>query len=92
MFPLNKVFTIMLNGEIGYADGFAGNGLPFYKNFYGGGVSSVRGYKTSSLGPITTDSNGSQYRIGGNRRLVGNAELLWRHSGHGKEFPYGLVL
>lgn len=87
--PLNKVFTIMLNGEVGYAEGFGGNGLPFYKNFYGGGVASVRGYKTSSLGPITTDSNGSQYRIGGNRRLVGNAELLWSVPGMEKNFRMG---
>lgn len=86
--PLNSKLTLMLNGEVGYADGYGGKGLPFYKNFYGGGVGSVRGYKASSLGPIITDS-GNQYRIGGNRRVVGNAELLWGLPGMEKSFRMG---
>lgn len=86
--PLNTKFTLMLNGELGYADGYGGKGLPFYKNFYAGGVSSVRGYKASSLGPVTVDS-GSEFRIGGNRRVVGNAELLWSIPGMEKSLRMG---
>jgi outer membrane protein insertion porin family len=88
-FPLNSKFTLMLNGEVGYANGYGGNGLPFYKNFYGGGVTSVRGYKASSLGPVTLSSDGSEYRIGGNRRVIGNAELLWGFPGMEKSFRMG---
>ncbi len=89
--PLNKRFTLMLNGEYGQADGLGGEDLPFFKNFYAGGVSSVRGYKASSLGPVYLDTTtGSEYRIGGNRRLVGNAELLWGVSGMEKTFRLGL--
>lgn len=88
--PLNSKFTLMLNGEVGYADGYGGNGLPFYKNFYAGGVNSVRGYKASSLGPVTTSTDGSEYRIGGNRRVIGNAELLWGFPGMEKSFRMGL--
>ena len=73
--PLNKKFTLMMNGEVGYADGYADKGLPFYKNFYAGGVNSVRGYKAGSLGPIDVD-NGNEYRVGGNSRVIANAELL----------------
>lgn len=87
--PLNSKFTLMLNGEVGYADGYGGNGLPFYKNFYGGGVNSVRGYKASSLGPITKSTDGTEYRIGGNRRVIGNAELLWGFPGMEKSFRMG---
>lgn len=74
---LNKRFTLMLNGEVGYADGYGGKQLPFYKNFYGGGATSVRGYETNSLGPKIADTYGSYYSIGGKARVVGNAEILW---------------
>lgn len=88
--PLNSKFTLMLNGEYGMANGYGQSGLPFFKNYYAGGVTSVRGYKASSLGPIYTDpSTTTQYRLGGNRRLVGNAELLWTLPGMDKSFRMG---
>jgi len=70
--------TLMLNGEIGYADGYSGKPLPFFKNFYAGGVGSVRGFETASLGP--RDLNGDV--LGGDRRLVGNMELLFPMPGY----------
>jgi len=88
--PLNSKFTLMLNGEYGMANGYGASGLPFFKNYYAGGVTSVRGYKASSLGPIYTDSStGTQYRLGGNRRVIGNAELLWSLPGMDKSFRMG---
>ena len=87
--PLNKKFTLMMNGEVGYADGYADKGLPFYKNFYAGGVNSVRGYKAGSLGPIDVD-DGNEYRVGGNSRVVANAELLWGLPGMEKSLRMGL--
>jgi len=88
--PLSKTFTLMLNGDVGYANGYAGKDMPFFKNFYAGGVGSVRGYKTSSLGPTITDPNtGTIYRVGGNRRAIGNAELLWGIPGMEKTFRMG---
>ncbi len=75
---ITKTFTFMLNGEIGYAGAYGSKGYPFFKNFYAGGVSSVRGYDTSSLGPRDTDaSTGSDYSVGGTRRVIGNAELFF---------------
>ena len=73
-YPISQTFTLMLRGDIGTGDGMSGKPLPFFKNYYAGGVSSVRGYNTSSLGPRdpTDDSI-----VGGNRRVVGNAELLF---------------
>ncbi|MBP5986880.1 MAG: outer membrane protein assembly factor BamA [Azonexus sp.] len=90
--PVSKQFTLMLNGEVGYANGYGGKELPFFKNFYAGGVSSVRGYKASSLGPTISDTVNNvttTYRIGGNRRAVGNAELLWGIPGMEKTFRMG---
>lgn len=40
---------LMLNGEYGMANGYGESGLPFFKNYYAGGVTSVRGYKASSF-------------------------------------------
>ncbi|MBL0143120.1 MAG: outer membrane protein assembly factor BamA [Betaproteobacteria bacterium] len=65
--------TFLMNGEIGYADGYNDKPLPFFKNFYAGGVGSVRGYQTASLGP--RDFNGDV--LGGNRRFVANLEVLF---------------
>lgn len=87
--PLNTKFTLMLNGEAGYADGYGGKGLPFYKNFYAGGVNSVRGYKAGSLGKVEQNDNGTDYRAGGNTKLVANAELLWGIPGMEKSFRMG---
>jgi len=71
--PLIQDYTLMLNGEAGYANGYGGIPLPFFKNFFAGGNTSVRGFKSSSLGPKDVDGNA----LGGNRRLVGNAEVLF---------------
>ena len=74
--------TVMLNAELGYADGYSGRQLPFFKSFYAGGIGSVRGYDTSSLGPV--DPLTSE-RFGGNRRIVGNAEYLFPLPGSGMD-------
>ena len=78
-YPLSRTYTIMLNGEMGTADGMGGKPLPFYKNFYAGGVTSVRGYDSYSLGPRDSQNN----ILGGTRRLVGNAEFLFPMPGAG---------
>ncbi|MBL8524837.1 MAG: outer membrane protein assembly factor BamA [Betaproteobacteria bacterium] len=71
--PLWGPFVLSLNGEFGMADGYGGKTLPFFKNFYAGGVDSIRGFEQSSLGP--RDTNGDF--VGGNRRVVGNMEVLF---------------
>lgn len=94
--PVTKDLTLALNGEIGFADGLGGQNLPFYKNFYAGGIGSVRGYASASLGPRDTLCSGTptvcEYtsdRLGGNRRVVANAELLWGVPGMEKSLRLG---
>jgi len=82
--PISDNFTFMINGEAGYADGYGGNPVPFFKNFYAGGPGSVRGYKPFALGPRDT-ANGYNNSLGGTRRLIGNAELLFPMPGMGKD-------
>lgn len=72
-YPLTNIFTLMLNGELGYGDGYNGKDLPFFKNFFAGGNTSVRGYNISSLGP----RDASNRTLGGNKRVVGSIEILF---------------
>ena len=70
--------VISLNGEIGYANTYGNQEYPFFKGFFMGGVNSVRGYAPGSLGPIGVDANtGSQYALGGTKRLLGNLEMYF---------------
>ncbi|MDH5245866.1 MAG: outer membrane protein assembly factor BamA [Betaproteobacteria bacterium] len=71
--PVYGDFVLMLRGDVGYADGYNNKSLPFYKVFYGGGVGSVRGYETASLGPRDIYGN----TLGGKRKIIGNAELFY---------------
>ena len=59
--------------NLGYGDGYGNtDALPPFQNYYAGGGRSVRGYDSSSLGPI--DSVGNP--LGGDRRIVGNLEMI----------------
>jgi len=80
-FPLTNRFTLLLNGEIGYGRGLAGKPFPVFKNFYGGGLGTVRGFEQSSLGPA--DIEGAY--IGGNKRLNLNAEFYVPFPGAGND-------
>ena len=86
--PVSKQLTLMVGGDVGYANGLSGKRLPFFKNYYAGGVNSVRGFKSSTLG--TPGTLEGEDRLGGNRKLVGNAELLWTVPGFEKVARIGL--
>lgn len=71
--PVYGDFVLMLRGDLGYADGYQGKPLPFFKAFYGGGAGSVRGYEAGSLGPRDIYGNS----LGGKRKIIGNAEIFY---------------
>ncbi|MGC1951779.1 MAG: outer membrane protein assembly factor BamA, partial [Gammaproteobacteria bacterium] len=72
--PLTKNLTLSMHAEFGYGDGYGDyNNLPFFENYFAGGVRSVRGFEDNTLGP--TDSKGDP--IGGSIKLVGGAEVLF---------------
>ena len=82
--PLSKTFTYKLKGSLDYGDGYGDTQiLPFYKNFYAGGSSSVRGYRSRSLGPTDIGGPDPTSTIGGNKRVLGNTELLFPFPGMG---------
>lgn len=71
-FPLSKNWTLGTNLQLGWGDTYGGKMFPFFKNFYAGGIGSVRGFETSSLGPRDTNDD----RLGGDRQFIFSAELL----------------
>jgi len=71
--PVYGDFVLMARADLGYGDGYSGKPLPFFKAFFGGGVGSVRGYETSSLGPQDAFGN----VLGGKRKIIGNMELFY---------------
>lgn len=79
--PLNKQFTIALNGELGYGKGLNGQPYPLFKNYYSGGLGSVRGFQQGSLGP----RDASDIALGGPKKLTLNAELVAPFPGAGND-------
>ena len=74
---VTKNFVVMLNGELGYADTYGNKAYPFFKNFYVGGVNSVRGFDNGAIGPRDFDpGTKSNFAVGGTTRIVGNAEVF----------------
>lgn len=72
--PLNSDFIILTKGDFGFGDGFHGQRTyPFFKNFYAGGMDSVRGYLGYALGP--KDSKGQAY--GGNILADASVALIF---------------
>ncbi len=80
--PLSRKITLALNGEFDYGHGLRGRPYPVFKNFFAGGIGSVRGYESSSLGALDP-ARGDP--IGGAARLVGSAELQFPFPGSGAD-------
>jgi len=78
--PLTKNITFAFNGQVGYGDVYGKSDMfPFFKNFYMGGIGSVRGFESGSLGPSEHDSGNysrSTSYLGGDRMLNASFELL----------------
>jgi outer membrane protein insertion porin family len=79
--PLTKKFTFGFNADLSWGKGLGGHPYPIFKNFYGGGLGSVRGFDQNSLGPV--DVTGAY--IGGNRKISLNSELYLPIPGTGND-------
>ncbi|GAP38395.1 outer membrane protein assembly factor BamA [Piscinibacter sakaiensis] len=79
--PFGRRFTLGLNAELGLGRGLGGRPYPIFKNFYGGGLGTVRAFDQGSLGPV--DVTGAY--MGGAKRLNLNAELYLPIPGTGND-------
>ncbi len=85
-FPIKGEWTFRMRTELGYGDGYGDtNGLPFFRNFRAGGIGSVRGYSSNSLGPHGVLDNGNDTEnlvkdtsaLGGNLLTEASVELVF---------------
>jgi len=81
-FPINKQYTFSVNGEVGYARPYGDKVYPIFKNFYAGGLGSVRGFEQNSLGPRDAITGAS---LGGTKKAIFNAELSTPFPGAGND-------
>ena len=81
-FALSKQYTFAFNGDIGAGKGLSGLPFPLFKNFYGGGLGSVRGFEQGSLGVKDAVTNAS---LGGTKKFNLNFELLAPFPGAGND-------
>ncbi|MBX9835648.1 MAG: outer membrane protein assembly factor BamA [Burkholderiaceae bacterium] len=79
--PLNKKFTLAFNGELGLGKAMNNRPFPVFKNFYSGGLGSVRGFDQGTLGP--RDVTGAS--LGGPKKVTLNAELMAPFPGAGND-------
>jgi outer membrane protein insertion porin family len=79
--PLSKQYTAAFNAEVGWGKASGDRSFPVFKNFYGGGLGSVRGFEQGSLGP--QDISGTS--VGGTRKANLNMEILTPFPGAGND-------
>jgi outer membrane protein insertion porin family len=72
--PITKDFVWKINGQAGVINAYGSSSIvPFYQNYYAGGINSIRGYYISSLGPKDTDGS----PLGGTREVILSNEIMF---------------
>lgn len=80
----SKGNILSFNGEVGYGEQYGNNPFPITKNYFVGGIGSVRGYSPGSLGPQYYNTTiGSYQPTGGQSKIVSNVEYTFPVPGSG---------
>jgi outer membrane protein insertion porin family len=86
--PITRQYTFAFNTEVGIGKGLGGKPFPVLRNFYGGGLGSVRGFEQGTLGPTSAvigSTTGETVNVGGARNIVFNAEFIAPFPGAGND-------
>ena len=84
--PLSRKYTVAINAELGLGGGLEGHDFPVFKNYYSGGLGSVRGFQQNSLQTDATYSRyGGDYSTGGSKKILLNTEFLMPFPGVGTD-------
>jgi outer membrane protein insertion porin family len=88
-YPLSRKTTLAFNSDVALGVGTNGLDYPVFKNFYSGGLGSVRGFEQ---GTLTTGKQRSavlgtpdSYAVGGGKKVNFNAEVLSPLPGGGND-------
>ena len=89
--PLTKKYTLAINAELGAGAGFSGKAYPVFKNYYAGGLGSVRGFQQGSLQTkyaydyYHAINSSDTFPVGGSKKILLNTELLAPFPGVGTD-------
>ena len=81
-YPFNKQLTGAINVDLGWGQAIGDRPFPLFKNFFGGGLGSVRGFEQGSLGPRDALTG---VNLGGTKKVNINTELLVPFPGAGND-------
>jgi outer membrane protein insertion porin family len=80
----SKGNILSFNGELGYGEAYGSKPYPITKNYFVGGIGSVRGYAPGSLGPKYYNTTvGTWLPTGGQSKIVTNVEYTFPVPGSG---------
>ena len=83
-YSFSKGNILSFNGEIGYGEAYGNKPYPITKNYFVGGIGSVRGYAPGSLGPqYYNTTTGAWLPTGGQSKIVTNVEYTFPVPGSG---------
>ena len=67
--------NLLFRSNLAYGDGYGDtSSLPFFERYFAGGIRTVRGYESNSLGPRDPVSG---FAIGGNMRVTGGVDYIF---------------
>lgn len=79
-------WVLLFRADLGFGDGYGDTeSLPFFENYYAGGISNFRGFRSNSVGPreiLVFEEDGFDKvkvgdPIGGNLRMVGGVDVIF---------------